>query len=54
MYPICVQNILNKKKRKLTHVCFNPSQFIILVSDDRYKVKSKSLFIFLKDIKYPL
>jgi dynein intermediate chain 1 len=33
--PLCVQNILQKRKRKLTHVAFNPTEPIIIVSDDK-------------------
>lgn len=35
--PLCVQNInqTNKKKTKPTHIAFNPSQPIVLISDDK-------------------
>jgi dynein intermediate chain 1, axonemal len=32
---LCCQSILQKKKRKLTHIAFNPIHPILLVSDDK-------------------
>jgi dynein intermediate chain 1, axonemal len=34
--PICIQNVSNKKKRRLSHVRFNPNEPIIIVTDERY------------------
>ncbi|XP_006814057.1 dynein intermediate chain 2, ciliary-like [Saccoglossus kowalevskii] len=41
--PICEQAVVQKKKTKLTHIAFNPSQPTIIVGDDRGHITSLKL-----------
>ncbi|XP_064391990.1 LOW QUALITY PROTEIN: dynein axonemal intermediate chain 1-like [Halichondria panicea] len=33
--PLCVQSVIQKRRTKLTHVCFNPVYPIVIIGDDR-------------------
>ena len=47
---MCVQNVLNKKKKILTHVSFHPNEYVILVSDNAGIVSSFKLSTNLRSI----
>ncbi|CAF0711059.1 unnamed protein product [Brachionus calyciflorus] len=49
--PLCVQNVLLKKKRRLTHVCFSPFFPILVIGDEKGTLTSFKLSPNLRSIQ---
>jgi len=46
--PICIQQIVSKRKNKLTRLAFNNVSPFIIVGDDKWVIFSKSYNIYCK------